>query len=243
VFFPRNFIQQFEQNILFVCSCKKKCPSAMTIKFKRNDPLVMPTTGETPQERLNKSLPVSNTPAENYLNKRGIRLSIAHNAGVRYDPDWNGRQAVIAPMYDADKKLCSVHGRYFLQIGNQDKMFTVGPGGGILCIGEALKKNPVIIVEGLFDALSLAMYGFNTLATVGRLAPWLAQACAGKTVILAFDGNKPGDATAAFYKKFLIGSKTFRLTPPRNSQDWNTALRKSSGIIRQFVHNQLSNYM
>jgi DNA primase len=101
----------------------------------------------------------------------------------------------------------------------------------------------VIMVEGLFDALSLALYGFNAIATVGRLAHWLPDACAGKTVILAFDGNKPGDAAAAFYKEFLICSKTFRLTPPRHSKDWNTALQKNSGITHQWIDANLSRYM
>lgn len=202
----------------------------------------MPHTGETPQECLDKSVAVSNTPGEQYLTKRGIPVAIAHNFGVRYDPDWNGRPAIIAPMYDADKKLCSVHGRYLMQTGKQDKMFTIGHGDGILNIGEALQTNPLILVEGLFDALSLAIYGFSTIATVGRLAHWLPEACAGKTVVLAFDGNKPGDATAAFYKEFLVDSKTFRLTPPRHSKDWNTALRKSNGILYQWISANLSRY-
>jgi len=190
------------------------------------DPRVMPVTGETPQERLTRSLPLVGSPGQEYVENRNIPVAIAHDAGVRFDPDWNGRPAVIVPMFDAKHGLCSVHGRYLQQTGNQNKMFTIGPGGGIVSVGKGSYTNPIIIVEGLFDALSLAVCGYSSLATIGRRAPWLPEVCKGKIIILAFDGNCPGESEVAFYRQYLTGANIHRLTPPGHSKDWNTALAK-----------------
>ena len=193
---------------------------------QRIDPSVMPVTGETPEERLAKSLPLVDTRGGQYVESRNIPVAIAHEAGVRFDASWNGRPAVIVPMYNARQELCSLHGRYLQQEGDQNKMFTIGPGGGILNVRDTLNGEVILIVEGLFDALSLAVCGYGSLATVGRRAPWLPEVCKGKIVILAFDGNRPGESEAAFYRQFLAGATIHRLTPPGHCKDWNTALIK-----------------
>lgn len=192
---------------------------------------MMPVTGESPQNRLACSLPLAGTPAQEYVEKRCIPIDIADEAGVRFDPDWNGRAAVIAPMFNQQHALCSVHGRYLKQTGKQDKMFTIGPGGGILSVRDGYHAEPIILVEGLFDALSLAVCGYSSLATVGRLAPWLPEVCKEKLVLLAFDANKPGEAEVDFYKIFLAGAKIHRLTPPGHTKDWNSALTKRGALM------------
>lgn len=198
---------------------------------RRIDPPVMPVTGEPPQHRLDRALPIEGTPAQAYVEKRCIPIDIAHEAGVRFDADWNGRAAVIAPMYDQEHTLCSVHGRYLNKTGKEDKMFTIGPGGGILIVGGGYHTEPIILVEGLFDALSLAVCGYSSLATVGRLAPWLPEVCKEKLVLLAFDANQPGEAEVAFYKTFLTGAKIHRLAPPGHTKDWNSALMKRGALM------------
>ena len=194
------------------------------------DAKLMPVTGETAEERLANCLPLFDTPGQQYVERRGISVDIAHDAGVRYDPHWNGRPAVIVPMRGLHRELCSLHGRYLMQAGHQNKMLTIGPGGGILSINEAINSEIVIIVEGLFDALSLALCGYDSLATVGRVAPWLPQVCKGKTVFLAFDGNYAGDMVAKFYEQFLEGATSYRLAPPEHDKDWNSALLKRGRI-------------
>lgn len=196
-----------------------------------NDPLLMPKTLETPQERLAGGIPLTGTPGQWYVEKRGIPCSVAHEAGVRFDPDWSGRPAVIAPMYDLNGNLCSVHGRYLQHLGKENKMFTIGPGGGMIQILNARDTNLVIIVEGLFDALSLAVCGFSSLATVGRHTSWLQEFCDGKKVLLAFDANKPGEAETNHYRSLLKGVNVSRIIPPHHSKDWNTALLKSGAAI------------
>lgn len=197
------------------------------------DPAIMPVTNETPGERLSRSLPLLNTPGQQYVEKRGISIKIAHEAGVRFDPDWNGRPAVIAPMVNMAHELCSLHGRYLNIIGKQNKMFTIGAGGGMLPVGSGWNDDLVIIVEGLFDALSLATCGYSAIATVGRLAPWLPEVCKDHFVMLAFDGNHPGESEVKFYKEFLVGANCYRITPPEHCKDWNTALIKQGQHVIQ----------
>ena len=72
------------------------------------DVKVMPATGELPGERLALALPLSGTPGQHYVESRGIPVGIAHDAGVRFDADWNGRPAVIVPMKGLHHELCSV---------------------------------------------------------------------------------------------------------------------------------------
>lgn len=200
------------------------------------DPILMPGSRETPLERLEKSLALENTPGRLYVEKRGIPEAIAREAGVRFDFEWNGRPAVLAPMRNAEGELRSLHGRYLSVVGKQNKMFTMGPGGGIFRVGDGWDADPIILVEGLFDALSLAACGFSALATVGRIAPWLPGICEDRQVMLAFDGNNPGESEASYYKTFLAGAQCRRLAPPGNSKDWNTALlKRGAHAIRRWV--------
>jgi len=209
----------------------------------RIDPKVMPRTGATPEERLARGVPLFDTPGGMYVERRGIPVGIAHDAGVRFDRDWNGRPAVIVPMRGPGGELCSVHGRYLQQRGAEDKMFTIGPGGGLLNVADGLTSDLVIIVEGLFDVLSLALCGYRSVATVGRIAPWLPLACKGKTVLLAFDGNRPGDATAVFYRQFLEGAVIHRLTPPDHAKDWNTALiKEGKSTVEQWLRHHVARF-
>jgi hypothetical protein len=189
-----------------------------------NDSPTMPGTGESPEVRLARALPLSGTPGEAYVETRGIPAQLAHDAHVRFDPGWDGRAAVVVPMKDAAGHLRSVHGRYLEHTGKQNKMLTIGPGGGVVSVMNGLRRDSIILVEGLFDALTLALCRHGSVATVGRWAPWLPDVCAGKMVWLAFDGNCPGEATAGRYKQILVGADTRRLPPPGRSKDWNTAL-------------------
>lgn len=198
---------------------------------QRIDPPLMPVTGESPQNRLDRGLPLTGTAGQAYVEHRCIPVDIAHEAGVRFDPDWNGRPAVIAPMVDQYQSLCSVHGRYLSQAGDEDKMFTVGPRGGIFSMRDGYHADLIILVEGLFDALSLAVCGYGSLATIGRLAPWLPEVCREKLVVVAFDANRPGEEAVEFYKKFLTGARVHRLTPPGHTKDWNSALMKRGALM------------
>lgn len=195
-----------------------------------NDPLRVPRSGDLPGDRLARARPLAGTLGQAYVEHRGIPLKVAEAAGLRFDPDWGGRAAVIVGLHGADGMLASVHGRYLSTLHGQDKMLTVGPGGGVVSVGDGWRADPLIFVEGLFDALSLAVCGWSALATICRWAPWLPRVCEGRVVWLGFDGNRPGEHQAKCYSQYLPGASVRRLLPPERCKDWNTALDKHGPI-------------
>jgi hypothetical protein len=204
--------------------------------FRPVDPLRLPGTQESPDEVLARTLPLSGTQGEDYVKRRSIPLTIAEAAGVRYAEDFAGRPAVIVALRDHNETLASVHGRYLSVVRGQDKMLTIGPGGGTVNLLGGWRADPLIVVEGLFDALSLAACGFACAATIGRWVPWLAEVATDRTVWLAFDAGRPGDAQFARYAAHLKQSEVKRMLPPGRSKDWNTALvKRGSATIAQWV--------
>ena len=196
------------------------------MRHEHVDPLLDPATGESPAQRYARSLPLNGSPGRAYVEKRGIPIAVAEVAGMRFDPNWNGRAAVLVAMTLQDGSLAAVHGRHLVTQRGQCKMFTIGRNDGVCTVGDGFSAEHLIIVEGAFDALSLATCGWSAVATVGRWAPWLPHLCAGRRVWLAFDANHPGDLEAACYTGCLHDADVRRLLPPPLCKDWNTALLK-----------------
>jgi hypothetical protein len=201
-----------------------------------DDPPFMPGTGQSPAERLAQAAPLAGTPGQFYVERRGVPLHVADAAGVRFDADFGGRPAVLVSMRDREGKLISLHGRYLHNVRGQNKMLTIGRsgscriGGGAVSVLGGWRAEPLILVEGLFDALSLATCGWASVATIGRWASWLPEACAGRVVWLAFDASKPGESDVARYAERLRDSTVQRLPPPPRCKDWSTALVKRGRI-------------
>ena len=137
------------------------------------DPLCLPGTDLGPAPLLARALPLFGTRGQTYVEHRGVPVGVADNAGVRFDPDFAGRPAVLAPLRDQEMRLTSVHGRYLSTVRGQNKMLTVGPGNGVISVLDGERAEPIILVEGLFDALSLATCGWPALALIGRCVTWL----------------------------------------------------------------------
>jgi hypothetical protein len=188
----------------------------------------MPGTGQTPEDLLSCAVLLADTAGGAYVERRGVPVQVADAAGVRFDPDFGGRPAVVAPLRDDNGRLTAVHARYLHSARGQDKMLTIGVGGGVITVAGGWRAEPLVLVEGLFDALSLATCGRSCAATIGRWAPWLPQASRGRRVWLAFDATRPGEADAAGYAARLgeEGARPHRLLPPPRCKDWSTALAK-----------------
>ena len=184
------------------------------------------------RELLEAAVLLAGTPGQGYVERRGIPVEVAHAEGLRYTADWGGRPAVIAGLYDQYGSLTSIHGRYFHVVRGQDKMHTIGPGGGVIEVHGGLSTEPLVVVEGLFDALSLGVCGYGCIATIGRAVPWLPEAAAERRVYVAFDNGNAGDSSAGELLRQIPGAQ--RIRPPGKSQDWNSALvkRGRTAVIR-----------
>jgi hypothetical protein len=206
-----------------------------------DDPPCMPGTGETPAERLARAAVLAGTPGEAYLERRSVPLKVAEEAGVLFDADFSGRPALLVPLKDRSDGLVSLHGRYLHVVRGENKMLTIGAGGGVVQMLGGWHAEPLILVEGLFDALSLAACGWPCIATVGRWAPWLPEVAKGRVTWLAFDAGRPGEADAARYRQRLDGAVVRRLPPPPLCKDWNTALvKRGPGIVTRWVRDRIS---
>jgi hypothetical protein len=190
------------------------------------DPMLVPGTNESPAQLIERAMPLSRTAGETYVEKRGVSASVAHEAGVRFIADFGGRPAVVVPMRDREDRVKALHGRYLRATRSQNKMLTIGESGGAIPVRRGWRADPLILVEGLFDALSLSVCGWSAVATVGRDADWMRDVAKDRTVWIAFDAGRPGEAEAARYGKLLQRSDVRRLTPPPRCKDWNTALVK-----------------
>lgn len=201
----------------------------------------MPRSGETAATRLAAALPLEGTPGQAYVERRGIPLAVAHAAGVRFDPDFDGRPAVLVAMTDHHGTTLAVHGRHLHATRGQGKMLTVGHPGGMVGVGDGWRAEPLLVVEGLFDALSLATCGRSAVATIGRWAPWLPEVAAGRVVWLAFDDARPARADVLRYAERLRASEVRRMLPPPRCKDWSTALvKRGRGTVRRWIDEQLA---
>lgn len=160
------------------------------------------------------------------MERRGIPLSVAAAAGVRFDDCYGKRPAVLAAMRDEADRIRTLHGRYLHTRRGESKMLSIGSGDGVISVLGGWRAEPFIIVEGLFDVLSLAVCGFPAVAIVGCWSSWLPTVAAGRTIWLAFDACRPGEADVARYSPFFQQSVVRRLLPPTLCKDWNTALAK-----------------
>jgi hypothetical protein len=196
-----------------------------------SDPLVMPGSSQSPQEILSTAHPLEGTDGEAYIARRGIPIEIANAFGLRFHDNFGGRPAVVVALRDNEENIISVHGRYLSSTGRENKMLTVGKGGGAISLADAWRADPFIVVEGLFDALSLATTGWQAIATIGRQVPWLSIVTADRVVWAAFDTGRPGEANVDSYKKQLYAADVRRLPPPPRCKDWNTALVKRGPLV------------
>lgn len=205
------------------------------------DPVRMPGSGLPPETVYVNALPLPGSAGQAYTERRGVPVAMADAMGVRFAPDYGGRPAVVVALRDEDGNLTSVHGRYLHTARGQCKMLTVGMGGGAISFTDGWKEDPLIVVEGLFDALSLAVSGWQSIATIGRTVKWLPEVSAGRVVWAAFDTGRSGDANAEFYRRLLKEAEVRRLPPPPNCKDWNTALVKRGPLlVSKWVRDQVN---
>ncbi len=196
----------------------------------------MPETGDGPSECFTHAIPLAGTPGQTYIEKRKISLEVANAAGIMFSENFDGRPAVLACVRNRESEMISVHGRYLTVMKKKPKMLNIGNDGGTFNVLGGWRADPLIFVEGMFDALSIAACGFAAVAALCRQIPWLYEVSVGRVAYLAFDAGKPGEKNARQYKKLLQGVETIRLKPPPRCKDWSTALKKlGPDVLEQWI--------
>jgi phage/plasmid primase-like uncharacterized protein len=169
-------------------------------------------------------VPLVGTRGQGWLDARAISWQ-AERAGVRYSPDWYGREAVVFPVRDRAGKLVAAQGRY-LDAGKPKTRDAGAKAAGVFATPGAWEADPLVLCEGPADALSLATVGYPAVALMGCSASDIvAWSCAMRTVAVALDADEAGDQAAAKLMQALAarGCQVFRLRPP-DGRDWNDEL-------------------
>lgn len=197
-----------------------------------------PPPAEDPawREKLEGLLPLAGSPAADYLERRGIPLALAEAAGVKFHPAWFGRPAVLFPIRNRAGQLVAAHGRH-IDGGTAPKARSAGSVAlGVFSSPGALEAEPLILVEGPMDALSLTLCGAPAVALVGTNLPlWLARACVFRRVLVATDADQAGDAAFTAWKPTLtaLGARYERKRPSgQDVKDWNDELRVDPDGLR-----------
>jgi Toprim domain len=184
--------------------------------------------------------PVSYTPGAAYLRGRGIADELAYEAGIRYadqfavqdaaGKEWRRpERCILFPFRDRAGQVVAVNIR-FIDVPSSDqkrKTVTLGPRNlGAVMVRDPLHRDPIVVVEGPIDALSLTMVGVPALALVGTAGTgWLPEACVLRNVAIALDHDERGDGGAERLRGLLtpVGARLARWRPA--SKDWNDDLR------------------
>lgn len=198
--------------------------------------------------------PIAYTPGAAYLRDRGIDDELAIEAGIRYadrfvveDAEgsvWGrSERCIVFPFRDRAGQVVAVNIR-FIDVPSSDqkrKTLTLGPrNSGAVMIRDPLKRDPIVVVEGPIDALSLATAGSPALALVGTAGTgWLPEACVLKNVAIALDNDERGDGGAERLRGLLapVGARLARWRPA--AKDWNDELREvGPDVLRKLIEKQ-----
>lgn len=187
-------------------------------------------------------LKFAGSPAQNYLQKRGVAIETAREFGCGYAAQWEHwekredqwflvgtDERVIFPVTDKTGKLVAVQAR---AINNRfigaEKLTKGDKSLGLFQPMKVFKHRVVAITEGPVDALALGTCGVAATAMIGSSFPaWLPIACGFKSILIATDADEAGDTAATKLQTELAarGAHVFRLRP-RSAKDWAEVLEE-----------------
>lgn len=179
------------------------------------------------REVLNASNPIRNTPASDYLNRRGIPNDIACHHATRFAPDFLGRPAVLFLISTPDGRFVGAQGRYLDD--SEPRMRTVGfPKDGAFFGFRARKQwkqkgRAIYLCEAPIDALTLEAWGRPAIATMGTRLPDFLKGVP-HDYVLASDADEAGDRAAVKWREELSPRSDVRRERPSLGKDWNESL-------------------
>jgi hypothetical protein len=193
------------------------------------------------------------SPAQEYLQRRGITPKTAKAFGCGYAAEWKHWEKdkedswqmtgtdrrVVFPIADPEGNVLAIHGRAI------DAEFLDTPKKTKGSRKEALFQSAndfdadiIFLCEGPADAMALHECGFAAVASVATSIPsWLPNRLAFRKVFVAMDADETGDTSAEKHINELRahGARAVRLRP-EGGKDWNDILMKAGADdLRRFV--------
>ncbi len=185
----------------------------------------------------------TDSPAQDYLQSRGIAPATAKAFGCGYAAAWehwekdkagnwqlrgNDRR-VVFPVTDREGNVIAFHGRAIDgEFFDSPKISKGDKSLGLFQTPNALENEIIAVCEGPVDAMALYQCGMNAAALIGTSAgDWLPSAVAFRKVFVATDNDDSGnEAAATLISDFCSrGARAVRLCP-ENCNDWGEFLEK-----------------
>ncbi len=213
-------------------------------------------------ERLQKEMKAyqhsfESSPAQDYLESRGITAETAKAFGCGYAEAWNHwtknngewemigtDRRVVFPIVDREGNALAIHGRATSAEFIDTPKKTKGKRKeGLFQTADAFDADILFLVEGPADAMTLHQCGFAAVASVATSIPsWLPNQMAFRKIIVALDADETGDRDADKHiNEFRAhGARAVRLRP-EGAKDWNDMLQSiGADALREFVQDKLS---
>jgi hypothetical protein len=192
------------------------------------------------------------SPAQEYLQRRGITAKTAAAFGCGYAAEWrhwtekNGNweligadRRVVFPITDPEGNVLAIHGRAIdAEFLDTPKKTKGKRKEGLFQSANDFDAEILFLCEGPTDAMALHECGFAAVASVATSIPsWLPNRLAFRKVFVAMDADKTGDTSAEKHVNELRahGARAVRLRP-EGGKDWNDILMKAGAdALRRFV--------
>jgi hypothetical protein len=192
------------------------------------------------------------SPAQEYLQRRGITPKTAKAFGCGYAAEWKHwtekeghwqltgtDRRVVFPITDPEGNVLAIHGRAIdAEFLDTPKKTKGSRKEALFQSVNAFDADIIFLCEGPADAMALHECGFAAVASVATSIPtWLPNALAFRKVMVALDADETGDQAAEKHINELRahGARAVRLRP-EGGKDWNDILMKAGAdALRRFV--------
>lgn len=164
-------------------------------------------------------------PAIQYLTERGVGAEVSDYFDIRFDPM---RYRVVFPLYDRAQRFRGAIGRTLIPKPEGPRYFYYpykgnAPRGFTWFNEHALDlSKPVVVVEGIFDAMAIWPVYKNVTAalSIAFRAPGLGWHTSTKRWASMFDIGKGGQlAKGRLFEMVPSGSRVWHLPPPPGRDD------------------------
>jgi hypothetical protein len=199
-----------------------------------------------------------NSPAEKYLQQRGINSETAKTFACGYAAAWEHWEKdkagnwqlrgtdrrVVFPITDPEGNVLAIHGRAIdAEFLDTPKKTKGSRKEALFQTADAFDADIIFLCEGPADAMALHECGFSAVASVATSIPsWLPNRLAFRKVMVALDADETGDQAAEKHINELRahGARAVRLRP-EGGKDWNDVLLKvGTTDLRRFIEEKIA---